>query len=54
MTEKKHKVDVAIVGGGMVGAALASGLAQQGFQVAVLEQAAPAAFDAASPPDVRI
>ncbi|MFK8256506.1 3-demethoxyubiquinol 3-hydroxylase [Erwinia sp. AnSW2-5] len=54
MTEKKHKVDVAIVGGGMVGAALASGLAQQGFQVAVLEQAPPAAFDAASHPDVRI
>lgn len=33
--------DIAIAGGGMVGAALACGLAQQGFQVALLEQRAP-------------
>ena len=54
MTETNQKVDVAIVGGGMVGAALASGLAEQGFQVAVLEQEIPAEFDPASNPDVRI
>ena len=54
MTEIKQKVDVAIVGGGMVGAALASGLAQHGFQVAVLEQETPAGFVAGSDPDVRI
>lgn len=54
MTEIKQKVDVAIVGGGMVGAALASGLAQHGFQVAVLEQETPAEFVAGSDPDVRI
>ncbi len=54
MTELKQKVDVAIVGGGMVGAALASGLAQHGFRVAVLEKEAPPEFDAASHPDVRI
>ena len=35
MTE--WSADIAVVGGGMVGAALACGLAQQGFQVAVLE-----------------
>ena len=46
--------DVVVVGGGMVGAALACGLAQQQFRVAVIERAEPAAFDAASPPDVRI
>ena len=46
--------DVAVVGGGMVGGALALGLAQLGFSVTVIEQAAPPAFDAASPPDVRI
>lgn len=46
--------DVVVVGGGMVGAALASGLAQQGFQVAVLERALPAAFDPDAPPDIRI
>lgn len=47
-------IDVAVVGGGMVGAAAALGLAQNGFQVAVVEHQAPAAFDAASQPDVRI
>lgn len=45
--------DVAVVGGGMVGGALALGLAQLGFSVTVIEQAAPPAFDAVSPPDVR-
>ncbi|WP_083772847.1 3-demethoxyubiquinol 3-hydroxylase [Erwinia tasmaniensis] len=54
MMEIKQKVDVAIVGGGMVGAALASGLAQHGFQVAVLEQEVPPEFDSSADPDVRI
>ncbi len=49
-----HVTDVAIVGGGMVGGALALGLAQQGFTVTVLEKVAPPAFDPASAPDVRI
>ena len=46
--------EVAVVGGGMVGGALALGLAQQGFAVTVIEQAAPPAFDASIAPDVRI
>ncbi|MBN3192110.1 2-octaprenyl-3-methyl-6-methoxy-1,4-benzoquinol hydroxylase [Pectobacterium brasiliense] len=46
--------DAIVVGGGMVGAAAALGLAQQGFQVAVVEQEMPTPFDAASPPDLRI
>ncbi|MDQ5891670.1 MAG: 3-demethoxyubiquinol 3-hydroxylase, partial [Pseudomonadota bacterium] len=46
--------DAIVVGGGMVGAAAALGLAQQGFQVAVIEQDMPTPFDAASPPDLRI
>ncbi|WP_312624445.1 3-demethoxyubiquinol 3-hydroxylase [Scandinavium sp.] len=49
-----HSTDIAIVGGGMVGGALALGLAQQGFSVTVIERAAPPEFDAGSPPDVRI
>ncbi|RJL31187.1 3-demethoxyubiquinol 3-hydroxylase [Pectobacterium polaris] len=46
--------DAIVVGGGMVGAAAALGLAQQGFQVAAIEQEMPTPFDAASPPDLRI
>lgn len=47
-------IDVAVVGGGMVGAAAALGLAQNGFQVCVVEHQAPAEFDRTSQPDVRI
>ena len=47
-------IDVAVVGGGMVGAAAALGLAQNGFQVAVVEHQPPAEFDPGSQPDVRI
>lgn len=49
-----QSTEVAIVGGGMVGGALALGLAQQGFDVTVVEHAAPPAFDPTQPPDVRI
>lgn len=49
-----QQTEVAVVGGGMVGGALALGLAQQGFEVTVIEQAVPAAFDATAKPDVRI
>ncbi len=49
-----QSTEVAVVGGGMVGGALALGLAQQGFTVTVIEQLAPPAFDAAAQPDVRI
>ncbi|HHG8773370.1 TPA: 3-demethoxyubiquinol 3-hydroxylase [Raoultella planticola] len=49
-----HATDVAIVGGGMVGGALALGLAQHGFTVTIIEPSSPPAFDASAPPDVRI
>jgi 2-octaprenyl-3-methyl-6-methoxy-1,4-benzoquinol hydroxylase len=49
-----QSTEVAVVGGGMVGGALALGLAQQGFSVTVIEQHAPPAFDATAQPDVRI
>lgn len=54
MTEITHRWDVAVVGGGMVGAALASGLAARGFKVVVLDQERPTDFDEKSEPDVRI
>lgn len=47
-------IEVAVVGGGMVGAASALGLANSGFRVAVIEHQAPAEFQPDSPPDVRI
>lgn len=49
-----QRYDSIVVGGGMVGAAVALGLARNGFQVAVLEQAAPDAFMADSAPDIRV
>lgn len=51
---KNQAGEVAVIGGGMVGGALALGLAQHGFTVTVIERAAPPAFDPTSPPDVRI
>ncbi len=46
--------DILIVGGGMVGSALAAALSGHGLSIAVLEQAPPAPFDAAQPPDLRV
>lgn len=49
-----QSIEVAVVGGGLVGAATALGLAQCGFQVAVIEHEILPEFDALAPPDVRI
>ncbi|WLI78307.1 3-demethoxyubiquinol 3-hydroxylase [Kosakonia sp. H02] len=49
-----QSTEVAIVGGGLVGGALALGLAQHGFAVTVIEKHEPVAFDATAQPDVRI
>lgn len=46
--------DAVVVGGGMVGAAAALGLAQAGWSVALLEHQAPQVFEAQNPPDLRI
>nr|WP_243760170.1 3-demethoxyubiquinol 3-hydroxylase [Cronobacter sakazakii] len=54
MTMTNQPIEVVVVGGGMVGAAAALGLAQNGFQVAVVEHAAPPPFSPQNPPDVRI
>ncbi|CAM5348282.1 UbiH/UbiF/VisC/COQ6 family ubiquinone biosynthesis hydroxylase [Rhodanobacter lindaniclasticus] len=47
-------LDVAVVGGGMVGAAAALALARAGFSVALLEARAPAAWDASAEVDLRV
>lgn len=51
---QEDQFDVVITGGGMVGAALACGLARHQFKVAVIEHQTPAAFSPDSLPDVRI
>ena len=54
MKTSQKRYDAVVVGGGMVGAAAALGLAQAGWSVALLEHQAPQAFEAQSPPDLRI
>ena len=46
--------DVAVVGAGMVGAALALALAREGFDVAVIEPRAPKAWNASDEVDLRV
>ena len=48
------KVEFAVVGGGMVGAATALGLAKQGRDVALIEQHPPLDFKHDQPMDLRI
>ena len=54
MTDSTINVDVAIVGGGMVGAALACGLGQAGFHVALVEYREPLEDWDSSSYDLRV
>lgn len=54
MKKTIKQYDAIVVGGGMVGAAVALGLAQEGWSVAVIEHDSPAVFSADSEPDVRV
>lgn len=45
---------IAVIGGGMVGAAVALGFARQGKRVVIIEGQKPAPFDAGQPMNVRI
>ena len=46
--------DAVVVGGGMIGSAVALGLAKQGQSVAVVENNLPSAFEQNQPPDIRL
>lgn len=54
MSEIKNHYDAVIVGGGMVGAAVALGLAQAGWSIAVIEHDMPKPFSPDAAPDVRV
>jgi len=54
MNPSNKSFDAVVVGGGMVGAAAALGLAQQGFSVALIENQRPDEFDVSAPVDLRI
>jgi 2-octaprenyl-3-methyl-6-methoxy-1,4-benzoquinol hydroxylase len=47
-------LDFIVVGGGMIGAACALGLAKQGYRVVIIEKYMPEPFDAKQAPDVRM
>ncbi|HDZ38931.1 MAG TPA: ubiquinone biosynthesis protein UbiH [Marinobacter sp.] len=46
--------DIVIVGAGMVGAALATGLGREGFSVAMIDRAPAPTFDPEAEPDIRV
>ena len=49
-----NKFDIAVIGGGMVGAAVALGFAKQGRQVVLVEGHQPKEFTAEQPMDIRV
>ncbi len=52
--QKMNRYDIAVIGGGMVGAAIAIGFAQQGRSVVVVEGSEPKAFEPSQAMDIRV
>ncbi|MEX0604570.1 MAG: FAD-dependent monooxygenase [Marinobacter sp.] len=50
----KEQVDIVVVGAGMVGAALATGLGQAGLSVVLVDRESAPEFDQHQPPDIRV
>lgn len=49
-----QQYDIVVIGGGMVGAAIACGFAMQQRKVAMIDPSTPSAFDPHTPPDLRL
>jgi len=49
-----NSYDIAIIGAGMVGAAIACGLGHTGLRIAILDKAEPSPFDPEKTPDIRV
>lgn len=49
-----HQADIVVVGAGMVGAALATGLGQSGYQVVLVDPSRPEVFEPGADPDIRV
>ena len=54
MHDKSLHFDVVIVGAGMVGAAIACGLAQQNFRIALVDKSLPKPVSLDAPPRIRV
>ncbi len=50
----EEQFDFCVVGGGMIGSALAIGLAKLGYKITIIEQHMPAAFSVDQAPDMRV
>jgi len=49
-----NSYDIAIIGAGMVGAAIACGLGHTGLRIAILDKVEPSPFDPEKTPDIRV
>ncbi|HGJ5857692.1 3-demethoxyubiquinol 3-hydroxylase [Arsenophonus nasoniae] len=54
MNRVDENYDIVVVGAGMIGAAMAIGLAKEGWRILLLEHTKPAPFDPLEQPDLRV
>ncbi|PAV10768.1 2-octaprenyl-3-methyl-6-methoxy-1,4-benzoquinol hydroxylase [Arsenophonus sp. ENCA] len=54
MNRIDENYDIVVVGAGMIGAAMAIGLAKEGWQILLLEHTKPTPFDPLEQPDLRV
>lgn len=54
MNKVDENYDIVVVGAGMIGAAMAIGLAKEGWRILLIEHIKPAPFDPLAQPDLRV